>query len=416
VEGPERWIVCFGWHGERVSNSMSPLFEDLPHSDSSPSRFLEGTYRFLNRVSSDYWQQVRGVIEDWLGQVPAQHRPDLRERLASGADSQFNAAYLELYLHEMLRRSGYEVMIHPDTGTSRRPDFLVRSGDQDFYLEARHIVEHSDAKSARLRRQDALYDALQGMDSPNFFLWVDVREIGPHDVSKRLLVRKLEAWVAALNPDGEEAALSAAGTLDVLKEVIWRDQGWEVSFRAIAKSQEARGMPGIRPLGIFGGIDVGVIDGVTPLKRALLDKASAYGDLGAPFVIALGVGWFAGRDDFDITGALFGSSQLTIQPGMEPRSTRAPNGLWFGGDKWLRGQVTGVLHVTNLHPAFFARADPTLWLHPQPLHSLNPPAAWAAMRPNDSGDIDREPARVSSQELFGLPDPWPVRDAFPDEP
>jgi hypothetical protein len=396
---------------------LPPLFDEFIRTDSSPSKFLEGTYKFLNRASSQYWQQVRDAMATWLGHVPARHQTDLRQRLTSGSDSQFNAAYLELYVHETFWRLGREVIVHPDTGTARHPDFLVKDDVQDFYVEARHIVGHSDAQRARLSRRAALYDALQGVNSPNFFLWIDVREIGPQDLAKRSVVRALEDWVATLNPDEEDEALKAAGSLGVLKALVWRDRGWVVGFRAIPEVQEGRGKPGIRPLGIFGAIEVNASDGVAPLKRALLDKANAYGHLGKPFVIALGVDWFAGRDEFDITGALFGGSQLQITAGTdEPMLTRAPNGFWFGGDRWLRRHVTGVLQVTNLHPAFFAKANPTLWLHPEPEHAFDPPAAWSVMRPTDSGEFVHERAGISHQELFGIADPWPVGEAFPDEP
>jgi hypothetical protein len=367
-------MVGCGWDGLSVTNRMPPLFDGMTRTDSSPARFLEGTYTFLNRASSQYWQQVRAALETWLHRVPTPHRADLRQRLASGDNDQFKGAYLELYLHETFCRAGYEVTVHPDTGTTRRPDFLVKTGLQEFYVEARHLVDHSDAQRARLGRQASLYDVLQGISSPNFFLWVDVREIGPQDLAKRPLVRSLEEWVAALDPDEEGEALRAAGTLDGVKEVVWRDRGWVVKFRAIPKSQEARGRTGIRPLGMFGGLDMEVSDGVSPLKRALLDKANAYGELGRPFIIALGVGWFAGRDDFDITGALFGGSQLQITAGtVEPKLSRAPDGFWFGGDRWLRRHVTGVLQVTNLHPAFFAKAKPNAVAAPAARARLRPP-------------------------------------------
>lgn len=77
-----------------MTTQVPNLFEAINRTDPQPARFLEGTYRFLNRVSSPYWQQVRDQMEMWLSHVPHPHRKDLRERLASGNDGQFNGAYL----------------------------------------------------------------------------------------------------------------------------------------------------------------------------------------------------------------------------------------------------------------------------------------------------------------------------------
>lgn len=396
----------------------SALFESYVRTDTSPSRFLEGSYAFLDRAAGPYWQQVRDVMADWLAHVPQRHRSDLRQRLANPVDQQFNGAYLELYLHEVFLRLGCNVEVHPEVAGPRHPDFLVDDGSQRFYLEARQILNQSDQHRARRNRQSAMYDSLQGVNSPNFFLRIDIREIGARDLPKRPLIHDVEAWLCRLDPDIEQARLDSAGSLLALQEFAWRQEGWDVRLRAIPKSARARGKPGVRPLGMFGDIKVEEVDGVTPIRRALDEKAGAYGQLDFPFIIALGVDWFTGRDQFDITGALFGRSQLEIeiiddQPGSR-RLTRAPDGFWFGGNRWLHQHVTGVLQVTSLHPARFAHANPTLWLHPSPTHRVAPLAAWRVMLPSE-GEIHEEPARITCESLFGLPDPWPAGDPFPQE-
>ncbi len=76
-------------------------------------------------------------MADWLGHVPTRHEPDLRSRLQSKDDAQFESAFWELYLHEAYRRSGDKVVIHPPlAGTGCRPDFLVEGHGTRFYLEA----------------------------------------------------------------------------------------------------------------------------------------------------------------------------------------------------------------------------------------------------------------------------------------
>jgi hypothetical protein len=53
---------------------------------------------------------------------------DVRGRRRSRDNAQHESALFELYWHELLRSSGYEVEIHPTlAGLTTNPDFLVRS-------------------------------------------------------------------------------------------------------------------------------------------------------------------------------------------------------------------------------------------------------------------------------------------------
>ena len=90
-------------------------------------------YAFLDRSGDPSIAAVRTLMADWLGHVPTRHEPDLRSRLQSKDDAQFESALWELYLHEAYRRSGYKVVIHPPlAGTGCRPDFLVEGHGTRF--------------------------------------------------------------------------------------------------------------------------------------------------------------------------------------------------------------------------------------------------------------------------------------------
>jgi len=376
-------------------------------------------YAFLERVSSPFWEEVRVAMEGWLKHVPIEHRADMSQRLASRDDSQFSGAYLELYLHETFQRLGYDTTIHPHTASGQRPDFLVKGPSGEFFLEARHIVNASDRSRARGNRQSALYDTLQRIDSPNFFLWVLPRVIGQLDPPKRGLVKALEGWLATLDVDEQLQRTERDRSLEDLPEFEWAQDDWLVHFRAIPKSEATRGKAGIRPLGLFGDIEASFIDGSSPLKEALAEKGRRYGVNDRPYVIALGVGAFTGRDNADMANALFGTSQIEFQMGPSAsddyRETRARDGYWYGPQGWAHSHVTGVLQVSDLGPARFASATPTLWLHPRPDHPLVPPPSWDVMNPQADGQVVLEKAPLAPLELFGLTEPWPVGKPFRDD-
>ena len=131
---------------------------------------------------------------------PAEARPDIVGRLRSPDYAQHASAYWELHLHETFTQSGFEVKVHPAiAGGARQPDFLVSRGDESFYLEAKCLISKAQDSGASARTK-RVYDALDSIDCPNFFLQIDVNRVGPADLRTKALRRKLEAWVTHSTP------------------------------------------------------------------------------------------------------------------------------------------------------------------------------------------------------------------------
>ena len=63
---------------------------------------------------------------------------NLRSRFRSSTDREFDSAFQELKLHELLRQEGCEIEFHPAvTATTKTPDFKVKQPDgSEFLLEA----------------------------------------------------------------------------------------------------------------------------------------------------------------------------------------------------------------------------------------------------------------------------------------
>lgn len=389
------------------------LFPAGSRTDSSPARYNETTSAFLGRIAGEYWDAVRELISEWFSHLPPTAQSDVGSRLTRGDDEHFAGALLELYLHEVLLRSGYAVDCHPDiAGTSRRPDFLARSEEDSFYLEAR-TLGRSGPETASGRRVADVYEALDRVDSPNFFLWIDVTAAGVEPLPTRRLRDRLERWLETLDPDEGPPR----GDLDAPPEFHWAGHGWDVNLRAIPKSADLRGQPGVRPLGMFGGVEAEWVDDAGPVRAALRDKGRAYGRLDHGLVIALGTSFFS-RDDFGVTNALFGTEQFVVDvahDGTEHfRPRRAPDGYFYtGGSQWARPHVSGVLVVNNLHPARLSVQLDTYWEHPDPMWPVRGPACWAR-REVASGRLQQREPSVSTGELLGLAPTWPPGEPFPD--
>lgn len=214
-----------GWSGKIVDvTSLNPVFDDRVRTDPSPASHSENSAAFLNRVAGGYLDQIRGLVEDWASRVPDAGRRDIVARLRSSSDRQSGAAFWELYLHETFVRAGYAVELHPSVDGPRPPDFHVTRGAERFYVEATCLFGAATDGGAIARRQ-ALYDAVERINSPNFFLSIDVEVIGSNAPATGQLRRDLERWLAGLDPDATDLVL---GRERAGEYFLWEEQGWQI--------------------------------------------------------------------------------------------------------------------------------------------------------------------------------------------
>lgn len=387
------------------------VFDQSERVDVSHATYSESTFTFLNRAAGPYWQRVRDLIESWFVRLCDDAKADVAARLRSGDDRQFHAAFFELYCHETLLRLGFHVTCHPDIGQGRRPDFLAESGYGSLVLEAT-VAARSDKEVAAGRREAQVYDAINRLQSPDFFLYVEVQEAGQSPPSAARLRPRLEAWLKAIDYDAirrHADGRSLFHSPDVPR-FQWQDSGWRVRFMPIPK-YKARGKPGLRPIGLHAPT-VGFVDDGGPIRKAVMDKATAYGEFDMPYVVAIGVhGLFP--DDIDVTNALFGREQVTVQTyeggRIETFPGRARDGAWIG----LRGvqhcQISGVLTAPRLGALTVASTVPTYWHHPAAVHEFvvrNAPWREAVVH-RSSGQLTFRESSTRAADFFDLEPDWP---------
>jgi hypothetical protein len=379
------------------------LFPPGPRTDPSPARHNESHYDFLSRVDEDTWERVRRELTRWVDEVPPEVRADVIARLQSD-DAQHRAAWWEIYLHAALLRGNCTLTAHPVVaGTTRRPDYLVTALGGPLYLEAR-ITGHPPTGIAARRRLNTVYDLLNDIDSPNFFIGVDVESTGPNPPGTRQLRRDLEAWLGTLDPD-------AITSPDKFPEWEWiNSKGWSLLFRAIPK-QDARGRPGMRAVGMYDDGGVRIIDHKAPLQDALQFKGSRYGEPDAPFVVAVMDDSDHPPDSSTIADALYGTLVGDFDPVTRTvieRRQRAPDGYWKDGSGPRHTSVSAVITAWSLSPWDVARRYPRLWHNPtadRPLRS-HLPFPSVRYRP-ELNDFVEEGATMAPHELFGLAKDWP---------
>jgi len=388
-----------------------PLWDEVERIDTSPARHGESSAVFLNRVAGDFWDQVRSVSEAWLSRVPDSAYRDLRSRLRSPLDRQSSAAFWELYLHETFVRAGFQVEVHPDVeGERRQPDFFVSRGDEAFYVEATAVFGANEDPGATARRM-RLYDELNRIESPNFFLNVDVQDVGPRDLSTARLKRDVISWLRSLEPDAMRVSF-AEGEGDRFE---FAHDGWVIELRPMPITAEQRGKPH-RPVGMYGPPEAHFIDDAGTLREAIADKGRAYGALGYPLLIAVNVAT-AFHDDHDTTNALYGTLRFRVNRWSDDGAAepfRDRDGYWGAPPDWNHPGVAGLLLGKNISPWSAAKTSATLWPHPQSGTAVPLLSLWGSSALATDHIENRDPDEPAAQ-FFELRDGWPVGEPFPDD-
>jgi hypothetical protein len=324
------------------------LFDELEPKDDSPRRYGEPAYSFLNRSSQPKFQAVRRRLELWLTRYPALGRSEIAIRFRSLDDFHHRAAFFELLVHELLLCSGCAVEVHRSGVASRKvPDFLVMSGGRPVCIEAVLVAGESDQERSSQKRINAVYDVLNKLESPNFFIGVELHGSPNTPPPARAIVSFIEEHLVDLDADAIGDALKDGMELDGLPRWKYEHDGWKIRFFPIPKSPKLRGKPGVRPMGMIIP-EVKWDSSRLSLQKALEKKAGKYGKHQMPFIIAVNAAT-ALLDHTDVTDALFGSDAVTVTQtidGSYQHQHRLPDGLWCGksGPRYKRVSAVLVFH------------------------------------------------------------------------
>ncbi|GAB3617401.1 hypothetical protein GCM10027416_19580 [Okibacterium endophyticum] len=268
-----------------MTSHRPPVFDLSVRTNGAPAIHEESSFAFLNRVAGTYWEHPRRLIEEWSSRLENEDDyMDIRARLRSGDNRQFNSAFLELYLHEILLRTGHTVTVHPYLPhTTRLPDFYAEKDGIGFFVEA-VAPGRSREKDAARSRLNRFFDVVNRLESPNFVLMLRSLHEGLTDPAASALRKDLRKWLAGLGPD-------SIHDLSLAPRYEWKHGDWAAVFSAVPKKKEARGKGGSdrRAIGIYAHEPAKGVDDASTIRKALASKDSEYGDLGKPFMIAIGL-------------------------------------------------------------------------------------------------------------------------------
>jgi hypothetical protein len=395
---------------------MNHIFSDRVRTDPSRARRAETTFPFLDRVDDPVFARVRRLIEEWFAAYPSngsdKQRGELRGRFTSGNDQDFASAFWELYLHETYRRAGYAATPHPETPTGAEIDFLMARDDgATFYLEAVGSMKNSLTGGGYPAGSAEVLDKIDYESfNPDFYLSVKQLIPGTGTPSTASVVNPVERWLASVDWS-EVTKETEARPESYPRTTLTFGNGWRAEVQAIPKGslrgQRDVGMVATEPP--LGGISTARPDMLAKLKQ----KAGRYGQLEAPFVIALQATAVAG-DEEDVSQALFGSEAVRVPVGPsgpvgEPEVVRRADGLWQWGGERRATRVSAVLAAPHFSPYSVAREWPRLWTNPWAAHPLDTASLpWPRMEPDQA--LNRLLPRDAPAP------PWSYFDLSPDWP
>lgn len=381
------------------------LFDDINRDDTGPAKQTEPPFQYLNRSARPEFQKIRDVMEEWFSHYPSDKQAEFRQEFRNEENHQ--AAFFELFAHELLLKLNCTILqLHPPTNQSTTPDFQVKDASgTEFFIEA------TIRKDGRTNPHvDSLCEIVDSLESPDFFICLQIIKPPVTTPSKR----KLQAFLKSKLEEIDWTEIAALQAKDVDNLPIWEYEEGEmkVQFSPLVKSNDLRGKSGSQTLGIVNEGAFWVNHGEA-LKKKLRSKATKYGQLEVPYIIAVNGLDFFPEDEpsIDIINALLGTEQFIMQMplGDSPKiaMTRKPDGLWTGSpDKPTNTRVSGVLFLPGLFPWSVPRSKIRLYHNPwakYPAKSCLTELPQAIIKDNHVEFHDGK----SLYEIFDLPSTWP---------
>jgi hypothetical protein len=276
------------------------------------------------------------------------------------------------------------------------------AGDE-FFLEAVLASEEDGSDPAAEAMKDATLGRLDAAPHHGFMLDISSEGDPRTQPSSKDLIRCVHGWLDTLNPQGLRERLIDEG-FRAMPAMIWTHEDWELTVRAIPLSEERRGRSS-RLIGMSGS-GARIVNTWEPLRRAVKKKATRYGNVTKPYVVAVNAGVLH-LDEIDEVQALYGEEYYSVKmtDGSGELRRRA-NGAWYGPKGPENCRISAVWFFNELSPYTLAKCKSTLYVNPWA--NVPPPTQLQSM-PTKKIEDERLVSipGIDLATLYGLPPNWP---------
>ena len=342
------------------------LFEYKNRSHKNPATHNENTYDYYDRSAREDVSKVRDVLNLWFDNYPDEEKPELKSRFKKT----FSSAFFELFIFNLFKNQGFDIIVHPRVPNSnRRPDFLLVKNGVEFYLEAKVAKGESEEQESFKHRINQIYDYINTIESPNFFFRIDELDLKTKlQPSTKRLRNTIESELSNFDADEVTRQIATFG-FDTSPRISVEDKNLKLVISLIPRAPEHRNKGG-RPIGVYlheaymGGEEKSI-------KTSFEKKAKRYGKLDKPYIVcinSIGEKFFG---DVDVMDAVWGTEALswTEDPNNnEEKLVRLRNGIVMGERGPIFKNVSGIL--INRVMEFNLAVSPH-WLIKHPFADMN---------------------------------------------
>jgi hypothetical protein len=327
------------------------LFDDFDRVDTSSAAYGEDHFAYRNPSARPKFAAGREAIEGWFSRYPEREQAGLRARVRDkNAPNSFESAFFDLFLHDLFASQGCRGEVHPEsTGSTKRPDFYITTpGGGSLVLEAIVATAVSEKDRAEESRLNAFLNAVNQVESPNFFIHVSYGRFVPSTPVPVSRVRsQVQGCIDGLDYDRVRAAYESGSPVGP-PSYTFRHEGSWARLEATPKI-DCRGRPGVAPIGsrIGGAVWDRTHQDITAAVKS--KPASEYGVRGLPYVVAVRcMGPRPSRGD--IEGALYGRRRGSAKDLEALAIADREDGVWAGKHGKRTKSTGAVLIVSELYP------------------------------------------------------------------
>jgi hypothetical protein len=336
---------------------MEKLFEDKVRVDLEYAKHQHDTYEFYDNSAIEEFAAGRDRLNDWFSRYPDGDKKQLKRDFQSNFDS----AFLELFIHEVFLQQGFSLTPHPIVPNStKKPDFLAKKGELEIYLEARVATDESNEERALKAKHNIIYDTINQIECP--YYWISVKEIS--------FLSNKQAKLSKIKQSLEDDINNYGALRIVLKEETYferreKDIIYEDENIRIAISLWPCTVKKSRPIGSYiGGSYTGGCE--EAIKNAIKAKGYRYGKLERPYIVCINSLSYKHTHTEDVYNALFGHQRVKLVDDLNNTNQEfktSSDGVFDESFNYSYSSVSGVF-ITRVFPSNVHVADHWLVKHP----------------------------------------------------
>ena len=387
------------------------IFESKERKGIKPLLRGEHLFDFYDRMEGNAFDAYRERINLWASDLPVE-AADIIARMRSRDDQNYDTALAELIIYQTFRRLSFCLTFHPEViDENNHPDFLISnsSGEKTAYLEVT-TINRPAYDVGRDNREGVVFGALNSIEiAADLRLVYSVEEFGAASPSAKKLCRAVMQWV-------EEHADAARAGQHITRDFQFHD--WRIKLGLLGGASEKLDTSKIALWGSIAGKFVGQLEQLNSLKKSLNLKASRYGTLDLPYIIAVfdrtdTLAWFESDFAGNVAESLFGTEvheDIMLTSGKVIGGGIRDIDGWFGClETPKHSNVSAVIVFPEVSLWCFSkkRGQPIFVRNPWATHPITSdllPIRHLIMTRTDW----KLTAGQRMSEILGFPSPWPT--------